>query len=319
MEVIRLGNPCAVIPDACVTALGFFDGVHRGHAALLRRTASLAHKYGYTPAVFTFAPEDEPYKAASERLTTAEERLSLFASCGITHVFYAAFSSVRDLSPEDFVRRILIDTCHTILAVSGYNFRFGRGAAGTAADLRCLMRAQQYDAQILPPRKRRDGTPISSSAIRACIQHGEMPAATEMLGRRYSLTATVLHGKELGRTIGYPTINQLFPPDAVIPAHGVYDVLCEVDGLRYHGLANVGTRPTVGGTGVNCETYLIGYHGDLYGRSVTILFERMLRPEMRFRSVKELQEAITKNLEEMKETYGNRMDKAYRPRRPRRP
>ncbi len=315
MEVIHLSRPPVLVPDACVTALGFFDGVHRGHRALLRRTVALAKARGCVPAVFTFSPEDPAYHKTTRRLTTDEERLSLFAACGITHVFYADFAAVRNLSPEEFVKQILIDMCHTHTAVCGYNFRFGCGAVGTAASLKQLMHAAGGHISVLPPKKLPDGTVISSSCIRSLIEQGEMSEASRMLGRPYALTAPVLHGKALGRTIGFPTINQRFPEGMTIPAFGVYDVLVEWEGTCFRGLANVGTRPTVSGTDINCETYLIGFDGDLYDKTVTIRFQRMLRREMRFRNVEELQAAITQNLKEMKDYYGNRMDQTHRARR----
>ncbi len=304
MELIHLADPAASVPAACVTALGFFDGVHRGHRALLRRTVSLARARGCVPAVFTFDPEDETYKAGAQRLTTPEERLALFAACGITHVFYADFSAVRTLSPEAFVRDILISRCHTATAVCGYNFRFGHHAAGNAKCLKHLMHAAGGRISVLPPTRRPDGQVISSSLIRARIAEGDMPAVREMLARPYALTAPVLHGKALGRTIGFPTINQRFPDAAVIPAHGVYEVLCEVDGTRYRGLANVGIRPTVDAGEVNCETYLIDFDGDLYDKVVTTRFIRMLRPEMHFSSLDALRAAIIENLKEL-QTDGN--------------
>ncbi len=320
MEIIRLGHPHAPVPDNCITALGFFDGVHRGHRALLRRAVSLARARGGAPAVFTFDMDDAAYdKKSARRLTTSAERLALFEECGITHVFYADFSAVRDLSPADFVSRILVDACHTHTAVCGYNFRFGSRAAGTPAELKKLMHAHGGRISVVPEKLLSDELAISSSRIRVLICRGDMPTACAMLGRPYSITSPVLHGKALGRTIGIPTINQSFPREKVVPAYGVYDVVCEVDGCRYRGLANVGTRPTVGGETVNCETHLIDFDGDLYDRVVTTYFGRMLRREMRFHSLEELQAEIIENLKEMKRLYGNRMDKAYRPRQPRRP
>ncbi len=304
MEIIHLSRHASAIPDACVTALGFFDGVHRGHRALLSRTVSLAKKMGYAPAVFTFAPTEQSYKTTA-RLSTPEEQLSLFEACGITHVFYADFNALRDLSPDAFVSEILIRSCHTAIAVCGYNFRFGRGASGDARELKRLMHTHGRRISVIPQKTLADGAPISSSDIRRKIEAGDMASARAMLGRAYSLTSPVLHGKALGRTIGFPTINQAFPKGAVIPAHGVYDVSVDIDGMRYRGLANVGTRPTVEeGANVNCETHIIDFSGDLYDKTVTTRFVRMLRREMHFSSLAELQAAINENLKEIKNYYG---------------
>ncbi len=313
MEVIDLSHSGAPIPADCVTALGLFDGVHRGHLTLLRRTVSLARARGCTPAVFTFTPASDAYKS-SLRLTTPEERLALLAAAGIEVVFYADFSAVKDLSPATFVSEVLIGSCHTRTAVCGYNFRFGKDAVGTPATLKTLMHASGARISVLPPKTLTDGTVISSSRIRALIRGGDMAGARTMLGRPYTLTAPILHGKALGRTLGIPTINQRFPQGAVIPAHGVYDVICEADGALYRGLANVGSRPTVDGEDINCETHIIDFDGDLYGKLVTIYFGRMLRPEERFGSVAELQAAVFQNIKEIREHYGKRMDKINRPR-----
>ncbi len=304
MELIDLSDKQACFPAACVTALGFFDGVHLGHRALLAKTAEEARARGMCAAVLTFRYQDT-YKAGAARLTDETARNALFAACGITHVFSADFESLRTLSPVEFVQNILVGTCHTALALCGFNFHFGHLAKGDANTLVSLMEQTGGDALVLPPETLSDGTIVSSSAVRGAIEKGDMETAAAMLARPHSLTAAVLHGKALGRTIGIPTINQVFPAQAVIPAYGVYAVMCEVDGANLLGVANVGVRPTVNGDGVNCETHLIGFDGDLYDKVVTTHFLKMIRPERCFDSLDALREEIEHNKQEVIELYGN--------------
>ncbi len=306
MEIIRLSSDTLPPTDTeCAVALGFFDGMHRGHRALLKKTVSVAAERRLASAVLTF---DSVYKSGAPRLCDTYDRICHFADADIDYVFLCDFEQMRFDSPDYFVTETLTRICRAKVALCGFNFRFGAGAAGDAALLGTLMRSCGGDTVVLPPLSLSDGTLISSSAIRAAVERGDMSYAAALLGRPFSIDTPVEHGKALGRTLGFPTINQFFPPLSVIPAYGVYAVCCTVDSEVHLGVANVGVRPTVDGNNPNCETHILGYTGDLYDLRVRVEFLEMLRPERRFDSVEALKQQIENDKQEVEKRYGNRMD-----------
>lgn len=282
-------------PPACV-ALGLFDGVHRGHVALLRKTAALAEENGLLPTVFTFRDESG-IKADVPRLTTPEERLARIGACGIRRIHAADFAALRDLTPEAFTSELLLGRLHARAVVCGENYRFGRGGRGDAPLLARLLAAHGVALTVLPT-ETCGGRAISSSAIRAAIEAGDARTASEMLGYPFSLTAPVLHGRALGRTIGLPTANQCFPENSVLPANGVYAVYARLGTRTLRGIANVGRHPTVSAhDALNCETHLLDFSGDLYGRSLRVEFLCRLRPEKKFPNIEELRRAVCADIE----------------------
>ena len=301
MKIIHLrsGKEISLSENETVScAIGNFDGVHLGHRALI---SAAAKKEGCTKsAVFTFSEPSSKTMGGAKLLTSPEERLSYFERLGIDLVFLEDFSAVRELSAADFVRKILFEDCHVRNAVCGFNFRYGKKALGTAEILKTDMEALGGTAKIIPPFLMGD-TVVSSSEIRASLSNGDAETAERMLGRPYSLTAEILHGKKLGRTLGFPTANQKFPKGRLIPRFGVYAVAMEVDGAFYTGVANVGVRPTVEKTEEgNCETYLFHFSGDLYGKTVTTYFYRFLRPEQKFSDVDALKAAVEADIAQAK-------------------
>ncbi len=285
--------------ERTVAALGFFDGVHLGHRLLLSYTATSAARLGFVPAVYTFSDDIATFKKTAVRLSEPHVKMRLFGEAGIERVYIADFSSVAGLAPEAFVRRELMERCGCMLAVCGYNFRFGAGAVGTPAMLQALMAEGGGDAAVVAPYLFR-GEAVSSTRIRRAIERGDMETASAMLGYDFFIEFPVLEGKKLGRTIGIPTINQSFTAGFVVPRHGVYDCDCVVDGVRYPGVANVGVRPTVEDTNrVNCETHIIGYSGWLYGRRIRVSFRHFMRPEIRFSDLNALKAQIESDIREV--------------------
>ncbi len=287
------------IPEKTVLCLGNFDGVHRGHQELIREALRIRQTLGAGVCAGAFCfrtlSSDLLTKRPPEHLTTGEERQALFAKAGLEFVILADFAEVRDLSPADFATAVLQNECHCAAAVCGFNYRFGKGAAGTAEDLCRLLGAPVT----VCPAVVIDGEPVSSTRIRAAVREGKVDQAARLLGYPYTLSGTVKHGKALGRKLGFPTANQDFPPFAAIPRHGVYATDCVLEGAHYRGVSNVGNHPTVDApeSAVNCETYLIGYDGDLYGKPLAVSFLRFLRPEKSFASVEELKNQIAKDAE----------------------
>lgn len=296
-----LSGGAACLPPAAV-AVGLFDGVHRGHRALLDLTRREASRRGLTAAVLTF--DDAPgLKPGAARICPLDVRLSLLRDAGMDAAVVLPFPSLRDLSPEAFVREVLTGALAARLALVGYNFRFGKGAEGDADTLAALMHRAGGEAVCLPGVTLPDGSPVSSSRIREAIAAGDMPLAAELLGRPYSLTLPTVHGKALGRTVGLPTVNGAVPEGLLLPGRGVYAGEAIVFGHAYPAVTNVGTRPTVSGEGVSVETHIIGFSGDLYGTAPTVRLFAYLRGERKFASLDDLKNEITRNIEEAKRIW----------------
>jgi riboflavin kinase/FMN adenylyltransferase len=304
-----------------VVVLGNFDGVHLAHTRLLRQGIALAKEIEQRSskrvlcAAWTFATPSGDYFSShpQKHLTTLEERLALFAANGITHVFLADFEQVRNTSPRRFINDILISRCLVVGTVCGYNFRFGKDGVGDPA---LLLASFEKNAVVVPQTALPDGerTVISSSAIRALLTNGEIPHANKLLGYPYFIHAPVLHGKQLGRTLGFPTINQRFPMDKLIPKCGIYASLCVLpDGSIYPGVSNIGKRPTVDGDGdINCETHIANVSLDLYDKSVTVCFIQRLRDEQCFSSLEDMQDAIRQDCENVKQYFSLLSDEKMR-------
>ena len=270
-----------------VFALGNFDGVHLGHAKVLRATAAVARGAGFRSAAWFFGDNPRPGTAV---LTEPEEKTALFASHGIDFCAAETFSAVKDLSPGEFVGDYLPSLgCRGV--VCGFNFRFGKGAAGDTNLLEKLCLGSGLSFKCVPP-VRVGNVTVSSTAIRDAIEKGDAEVAASMLGRYYSLTAPVTHGRTLGTKFGFPTINQRFEEGRAVPRHGVYFTLTRIGCRIFHSVSNVGSRPTVGGRECRLETHLIGFEGDLYGEAPTVSFVKFRRPEAVFDSENSLIEAI---------------------------
>ncbi len=292
-------------------AIGNFDGVHKGHLALLQKAAE---KNGCThSAVWTFATHprvcmgDENFSA----LTTTGQKLALFADAGIELAILEDFPAVKDMSPEDFAVKLLYGRCGVRTAVCGYNFRFGKNAAGTPALLSKEFSRLGADVITVDAVKTAEGEIISSSAIRALIEGGNIGKANEMLGREFTVSLPVSEGHKLGRTLGLPTINQVFPSGCVIPRHGVYAAKCNIKGKEYIAVTNVGVRPTVTENieNINCETHIIDFSGNLYGEVVSVRLCCFLRDEKKFSSVAELKSAITADILKTEELFSSKGQK----------
>ena len=300
---LATGKETILLPEETVScAIGNFDGVHLGHKALISLAA--ARQNTSKSAVWTFAePSSRFLNGRLGLLSTMEERLSLFRELGIDIVFIEDFENVRDMEADVFAKEILYRRCHVRAAVCGFNFRYGKNAAGTAETLSEAFHALGASVTVMPPYQI-GGVTVSSSEIRAALAAGDVETAAAMLGRPYFLTGEVVAGKKLGHLLGFPTANQRFPEGRAVPRFGVYAVRAVVDGHTYPGVANVGVRPTVENTeNVNCETHILRFDGDLYGKTIRVEFCRFLRPEKKFESPEALREAVMHNIGETAEYF----------------
>ncbi len=285
------------IPDRTVLCLGNFDGVHMAHRELLCAAQAWGKKLDRDAAVGVFCFRELTAKFLDKefegQLCSIEERMERFRSCGMEFVILADFCEVRDVTAEQYLSEILISQCHAVAVACGFNHRFGRGGRGTVALLE-----EYFDGRVcVQSPVVFEGERVSASRIRKLLLEGRAEEAATLLTVPYSLTAPILHGKALGARMGAPTANQCFEEGYVIPRRGVYVTECEVDGVRYRGVSNVGARPTVDdGDAVNCETYLIDFSGDLYGRVLTVHFLKYLREEKRFENLDLLRAQIAQDI-----------------------
>ena len=283
-----------------VIALGFFDGVHLGHGALLRTVGSRARALGAVPCAFTF--DQSPAAALTGRevplLTGVDDRRWLMEELyGIREVIVAPFDVMRDMDWRDFVTRYLREELGVVHVVAGHDFHFGRKGEGSPQRLEALCAQLGIGCDIIP-KVEIGGVTVSSTHIRTLAAAGEMEQAARFLGHPHVLSGEVVHGSELGRTLGTPTANLLVPDGVLAPAFGVYACRAILpDGEVRLAVTNVGVRPTVnaGMTGVTVEPWILDYHGDLYGKPLRLEFHKRLRGERKFGGVDELRGAILEN------------------------
>ena len=296
MKIIDLaaGNEVSSLPEKAVFLMGCFDGVHRGHRALFREAESAPHS---AVCVHTFASLP---KTEHHWLTDTAEKLRLFRAYGADYAVLEEFEEVRALDGGAFFRERL-ERFDPAGLICGFNYRFGRNASGTSDDLAHLAQESGRYIRILPPCTV-NGLTVSSTAIREAVETGDLGLAEAMLGRPYSVTSEVLHGCELGRTLGFPTLNQRLPEGKVSPPRGVYtctvrlhpEKALSAKDAELGGMGCLGSRPTVNADAndVTLETHLFGYSGNLYGATVTTFFREYLRPEVKFGSLSELREQL---------------------------
>ena len=282
-----------------VIALGCFDGVHLGHAALLSCVRDQAIELGATAAVMTFDVHPSVYLRGQSvpLLTDNAERERRMKALGIEEVLLLRFDAVRQMPWRDFAEQMLFGQYGAVALVCGEDFRFGAGGEGTAEKLRRFCAERGTRCTVIG-KVAVDGEIVSSTAIRTLIQNGEMEKAAKMLGVPHTLSGTVQVGNRLGHTLGTPTANVPFAENGVVPAFGVYAAEVTAEGRTYKAVVNVGVHPTVGALGKPiAEAWLQNFNGDLYGKPIRIAFLRRLRGERKFASVEELQKQMQKDAE----------------------
>ena len=294
-----------------VIALGFFDGVHLGHGALLRRVGERSGELGAVPAAVTFDthPENRILHNSMPLLSSPADRADLMRRYyGIRDVIVAHFDErMMRLPWRDFITEYLVKEHGAVHLVAGHDFHFGYKGEGNPQRLQETCRELGVGCDIIP-KVERDGITISSTYIRTLVAQGEMERAMECLGHPHTLTNTVARGKHLGSTLGFPTVNLQFPAGVLIPAHGVYACkVCFENGESHMAVTNVGTRPTVDdGDRVNVEGFILDFQGDLYGKNVRMEFYHRLRGEQKFPSLEALREEVMRNARETRAYFAAR-------------
>ena len=288
--------------EPTVIALGFFDGVHKGHGALLNRTVERAKELHARSAVYTFArpPKEVVTGKPVFLINSAEDRRDLMERIyGIDEVIFAPFDEeMMHCTWQDFITEKLVKEQGAVHLVAGHDHHFGYKNQGTPELLVQKCAELGIGCDIIP-KVEYDGITVSSTYIRELVEQGELDRAAEFLGHRHCLSQTVYHGQHFGRTIGIPTVNLTVPTHVLIPGHGVYITRVYLeDGRNFAGVTNVGVRPTVSDNGhVTVETFILDFEGDLYDQRIRLDFFKHLRGEIRFRNAMELQHQIQQDIE----------------------
>jgi riboflavin kinase/FMN adenylyltransferase len=301
MEILRSIAELARLRGPIYLAIGVFDGVHLGHQAVISTSARHAHASDGTPVVLTFDPHPakvlRPEKAP-HLLTSTPHKLALIRKLGVEHLLVVKFDQeFAATAPEEFVARLVAGARPLGEICVGHEWSFGHNHAGNLALLHELGTRHRFNVVGIPPVKVQRAV-VSSTAIRARIERGDLAGAAAMLGRDYTILGTVVEGAKLGRQLGFPTANlsahsEQFPPD------GVYFAEAWLGGVLHHGLVNIGVRPTIAARNGErlIELHLLDFRRDIYGQDVEVRFVKFLRPEKKFSSVEALAEQIASDVQ----------------------
>lgn len=279
--------------EKTAVALGYFDGLHSGHVFVI----SCALNERFAPAVFTFNCDTTlPKFQSPEDIISFENKCELLDKMGVKYLYAPDFAEVCGLSDEDFVKEVLVKRLNAAFACCGRNFRFGKNACGTPERLAEI--GEKYGITVkIAEDVCLDGELISSTHIRELIRKGEIESANRLLGYELMFNLPVVHGNELGRTIDFPTINQVIPETNIIPRFGAYKSYVQVHGKNYRGITNIGVRPTVADNKkVVMETHIVGFSGNLYGEKIAVSLVKFLREERKFADLNELKKQLKEDL-----------------------
>ena len=293
-----------------VIALGFFDGVHRGHGALLRTVSNTAKKLGVTAAVFTFDrhPTTVITGQSVPMISSVDDRIWLMRRYyGIDEVIVAPFEAMQKMDWQDYIRKYLAEELGAVHVVAGHDFHFGYMGKGNPDRLKAVCEELGIGCDIIG-KVEQDGITISSTYIRNLLAQGEMDRAVEFLGHPHVLTDRVAHGRRIGSsTLGFPTVNLHIHPPVIVPAHGVYATRVWFDGQYHQAVTNIGVRPTLHDSDgkVTVEGFILDFDGNLYDKELRMEFFHRLRGEERFPSMEALAAEIRRNADQTREYFAS--------------
>lgn len=289
--------------------LGYFDGIHRGHQAVLNKALEKAKKENLVPVIMLF--DIHPRKLISGKvppmLTSEERKREILKDMGFTVVDFN-FKEAMDYSPNEFIEKILVKKLNAKVVTCGYDYHYGKGGKGDAVSLHEELEKRGIESFSLSPILLGEEV-ISSTKIRQLIMEGEIEKANTMLGKYFTYDFVVKKGDGLGHTLGFPTINQFFPQDFIVPKYGVYASRVKVGSRYYPAVTNVGIRPTVNKDSMRSETCILGFSGDLYGQNVEVSLVKYIRDEIKFPNLDELKKQIAKDIKTAKQIYNSEVMK----------
>ncbi len=281
-------------------ALGYFDGVHIAHSHLINSMCNYAQNNSLEKAVFTFSKSIKLNHKGKDILSK-RQKVSAIYDLGVDLFYCPDFSDFSSLTPEEFVDTILIKSMNAKAVFCGENFLFGKNRSGNVQILKKLCEEKGIYFELAQTVKL-DNEIVSSSLIRQCLENGDMQKAKKLLGRYYSIDFEVLHGKKLGRTIGTPTINQVYPDTMCMPKQGVYTTGVYINDKIYPASTGISKRPTVMGEDITCETYILGFSGDLYAKNIKLEFYDFILETKKYNSLDELS-CMIKSVAEKSKKY----------------
>lgn len=302
-----VAGPC-LAPRGSVIAVGAFDGLHRGHQALLAQVRERAQALDCTPVVVSFEPLPRAYFSSEPvpRLSSVREKLQGFAAAGVEHTLLLRFdAALTAMSAEDFVHRILVERLRAREVWVGSDFRFGHKRAGDVALLERMGAQAGFAARTMPPVSL-DGARVSASRVRALLAAGEFAGATPLLGRPFVIEGKVEYGNQLGRTLGFPTAN-IHLRERTSPVHGIFAVRAGLGegACSWPGVASLGIRPTVNQVQEPLlEVHLFDFEGDLYGQRMAVEFVAKLRDELKFDGLEPLKAQMDRDARQARELLG---------------
>ena len=303
-------GPC-LAPRGSVLAIGAFDGLHRGHAALLAKVHERATKKGLVAAAVSFEPLPRSYfsPAPLKRLSSVREKLCGFAEAGIETLLQLHFNAALvAMSAEDFVREVLVARMGAREIWVGADFRFGHNRVGDVALLEAMQGEGDYEVRVLDVVTNGDGQRVSASRVRGALASGDFVHAAELLGRRFSIGGRVVRGQRMGHTLGYPTAN-IRLGKRVSPVSGIFAVRVGVGGKWWPGVASLGVRPTIAGGGEPLlEAHLFDFDGDLYGQRIEVKFVAKLRDEEKFAGLDALRTQMDRDAAEARRILADTPD-----------
>ena len=286
--------------ENCAVALGNFDAIHKGHIAIISDMLSFAGENNLLSVVYMF--KDSPNKGDME-INSLEKRLEILEEMGVEVAIVEEFDYVKNIPYEDFAEEHIKSRMGAKAVFVGFNYRFGKGAQGDAKILKDLCEKDNIDVFIKDCVKI-DGVTVSSSKIKEFVAEGKMEEAREFMTRNFSVSGTVIKGKQLGRTIGFPTANIEYPDGVVLPKEGVYITLCKTGENKYYSITNVGGKPTVSDESKNIETAIGDFDEDIYGKRIEIEFCKRIRDISKFDSLDGLKEQLLNDMDMAKNFFG---------------
>lgn len=290
------------IEEKAAVAIGKFDGFHRGHQKLLQEMQKQKEK-GLATVVFTFVPSPAAFfNQGSEpirELNTIEEKRRIFEQANIDYLIeYPFYQEIADMLPEVYIEKVLVEQMHAVCIVAGEDVSFGRKGAGDCKLLKAKAKEYGYEV-LLIDKVQYEGREVSSTYVREEVKKGNMELVTALLGQPYHVGGMIVHGRQLGRTIGMPTVNLLPPQQKLLPPRGVYYSYTYLKGEKYPSITNIGVKPTVDDKSVmGVETYIYDFDGDVYGEEIEVYLLGFKRPEMRFDGVDALKAQMEADIAE---------------------